>query len=77
MLKDSAAEKIYLTGKYAYDLGLRFQLAGIENAIVEPDLDKMGQAIREKTENKLYAVTCFSDKEKLFAQVKVMGPVAK
>ena len=77
MLKDSAVEKIYLTGKYAYDLGLRFQLAGIENAIVEPDLDKMGQAIREKTENKLYAVTCFSDKEKLFAQVKVMGPVAK
>ena len=75
----SQAQKIYLTGKYAYDLSVRFRLAGIENAqvIVEPDLNKMGQAIRQKTDNKLYAVTCFSDKEKLFAQVQVHGPVAK
>ena len=78
-LAASRAKKIYLTGKYAYDLSVRFRLAGIENAqvIVEPDLNKMGQAIRQKTDNKLYAVTCFSDKEKLFAQVQVHGPVAK
>ncbi len=79
MLRNSHARKIYLTGKYAYDLGLRFEAADIANAqvIVEPDMDKMGQAIRQKSDCKLYAVTCFSDKEKLFDRVKVMGPVAK
>ena len=79
MLKDAPTDRIILTGKYAYDLGLRFSLTGIEDSriIVEPDLDKMGQLIAQPTEHKLYAVTCFSDKEKLFDRVKVTGPVAK
>ncbi len=79
MLKDSCVKKIILTGKYAYDLALRFQIADIRSAemIVEPDLDRMGRLIAEKTDNALYAVTCFSDKEKLFDRVKVQGPVAK
>ena len=79
MLNNTSVKKIILTGKYAYDLALRFQSAGIQTAevIVEPDLDKMGALIAEKTDNALYAVTCFSDKEKLFDRVKVQGPVAK
>lgn len=79
MLNNTSVKKIILTGKYAYDLALRFQSAGIQTAevIVEPDLDKMGKLIAEKTDNALYAVTCFSDKEKLFDRVKVQGPVAK
>ena len=79
MLNNTSVKKIILTGKYAYDLALRFQSANIQTAevIVEPDLDKMGQLIAEKTDNALYAVTCFSDKEKLFDRVKVQGPVAK
>ena len=79
MLNNTSVKKIILTGKYAYDLALRFQSANIQTAevIVEPDLDKMGALIAEKTDNALYAVTCFSDKEKLFDRVKVQGPVAK
>ena len=79
MLNNTCVKKIILTGKYAFDLALRFQSAGIQTAevVVEPDLDKMGALIAEKTDNALYAVTCFSDKEKLFDRVKVQGPVAK
>ena len=79
LLNNTSVKRIILTGKYAYDLALRFQSANIQTAevIVEPDLDKMGQLIAEKSDNALYAVTCFSDKEKLFDRVKVHGPVAK
>ena len=78
LLEGSNVQKIILTGKYAYDLALRFELANITTAqvIVEPDLDKMGQLIREPAE-KLFAVTCFSDKEKLFTRVEVQTPTAK
>jgi hypothetical protein len=78
LLEGSNVQKIILTGKYAYDLALRFELANITTAqiIVEPDLDKMGQLIREPAE-KLFAVTCFSDKEKLFSRVEIQTPTAK
>lgn len=79
MLDDSRVNHIYLTGKYAYDLALRFQLTNIDpgKITVEPDIGKTGQAIRQGSGRAIYAVTCFSDKEKLFAQVNVTGPVAK
>ncbi len=79
MLKDSQAQRIILTGKYAYDLGLRLSLTDIDPAkiIVQPDMDEMGRLIAEPNGRKLFAVTCFSDKEKLFSRVKVTGPVAK
>ncbi len=78
LLEGSNVERIILTGKYAYDLATRFELAGITTAqvIVEPDLDRMGQLIRQNAEM-IYAVTCFSDKEKLFARVDVQTPTAK
>ncbi len=78
MLKNANAQKIILSGKFAYDLGLRFQVTDIdpERIIVEPDLNKMGELIRNG-EHRVYAVTCFSDKEKLFSQVQVQSPTAK
>lgn len=74
MLKDSNVKHIYLTGKYAYDLGLRFEMIdlGDKEIIVEPDLDKMAAAISDAEGRKLYAVTCFSDKEKLLRRVEVL-----
>lgn len=79
MLSNSNVKKIILTGKYAYDLGLRFELANITGAevIVEPDLDQMGRMIHEPTDHRLFVVTCFSDKDKLYSRVKVHTPVAK
>lgn len=75
ILKDSAVKKIILTGKYAYDLATRLQLTdltGIE-VITQPDLDKMAALIGVKDDNELYAVTCFSDKGKLFDRVKALN----
>jgi len=70
MLQNTNVERIVLTGKYAYDLALRFEFAGITSAeiVVEPDLDKMAQMLRELNDTKLYCVTCFSDKDKLLSR---------
>lgn len=79
LLEGSAVERIILTGKYAYNLALRFELANIQSAqvIVEPDLDKMAAMIREPDCGKIFCVTCFSDKDKLFDRVQVQTPTAK
>lgn len=78
-LRGSRVRKILLTGKYAYDLGARFDMAdwGDTEIIVEPDLNRMGQMIAQPMDLKLYVVTCFSDKDKLYSHVTVHGPVAK
>lgn len=74
LLEGSNVERIILSGKYAYDLALRFEYAGITTAevVVEPDLDKMVGLLRELPETKLYCVTCFSDKEKLLSRCQVL-----
>lgn len=71
MLKNSQAKQIVLSGKYAYDLALRFELTDIP-ATVEPDLDKMAQILEMPEAGQIFAVTCFSDKEKLLSRVKVL-----
>lgn len=76
MLKKSNVRKIFLCGKYAYDMAVRFEMIdfdGIE-VVVEPDLDNMAKLISEPTSMKLYAITCFSDKEKLYSRVEVLNP---
>lgn len=68
MLENTNVERIILAGKYAYDLALRFEFAGITTAEiqVEPDLAVMGEKMRQLPKGtKLYCVTCFSDKDKL------------
>lgn len=74
LLEGSNVERIILSGKYAYDLALRFEYAGITTAevVVEPDLDKMVGLLRDLPETKLYCVTCFSDKEKLLSRCQVL-----
>jgi len=75
LLEGSSVEKIILAGKYAYDLALRFEFAGITTAeiIVEPDLDEMAAQLRAlPEETKLYCVTCFSDKEKLLSRCQAL-----
>ena len=74
LLEGSNVERIILSGKYAYDLALRFEYAGITTAevVVEPDLDKMAGMLRELPESGLYCVTCFSDKEKLLSRCQVL-----
>ena len=49
MLENTKVERIFLSGKYAYDLALRMEFAGINTAeiIVEPDLDAMAEKLRK------------------------------
>ena len=74
MLKSSRAKKILLCGSYAYDLAVRFGCTDIDRSIIEviPDLDIMAQRLRDPDAGKLYAVTCFSDKGKLFERVDLI-----
>lgn len=76
MLKNSNVQKILLCGKYAYDMAVRFEMIdlGDKEVIIEPDLDNMAKRISEPSDNKLFAVTCFSDKDKLFSRVEVINP---
>lgn len=79
ILQKSNVRKILLCGKYAYDLALRFEISdfGDREIIAEPNLDKMAEIISEPSELKLFVVTCFSDKDKLYSRVKVQTPTAK
>ena len=74
MLAKSKVKRVILSGKYAYDLALRFQYANLGDlpVVVEPDLDKMAAMLHEPDAGPIFAVTCFSDKEKLLSRVKVL-----
>ena len=79
VLRNTSVKQVLLCGKYAYDLAVRFEAFdwdGFE-VIVEPDLDRMGEILRTPDERALYAVTCFSDKDKLYSRVSVQSPTAK
>jgi hypothetical protein len=42
------------------------------HVITEPDLDKMVEILADEKSGPIFAVTCFSDKEKLLSRVKVL-----
>ncbi len=67
-------KNIYLSGTYVNDLALRFSFTGIPSEKIKPVAD-IGQCIDYISENgdeKLYCVTCFSDKDKLLSRVEVL-----
>ena len=74
MLKNSNLKQIILSGKYAYDLALRFEYVELGNipVVTEPDLDKMAAMLADEKAGPIFAITCFSDKEKLLSRVKVL-----
>jgi UDP-N-acetylmuramyl tripeptide synthase len=74
MLKNSNLKQVILSGKYAYDLALRFEYVELGNipVVTEPELDKMAAMLADEKAGPIFAVTCFSDKEKLLSRVKVL-----
>ena len=79
LIKKSNVRKIILCGKYAYDLAVRFETIdlGDKEIVITTDFDEMAGMISSPTDMDLYAVTCFSDKDKLYSRVKVETPTAK
>ncbi len=66
LLKSENIEHIYLSGKHADDLSVRFSYTDIDPALISviPDIDEMTQTAGHAGHDMLYAVTCFSDKDK-------------
>ena len=76
-LERSKAKRILLCGSYAHDLATRFEMTGIDQSkiLVTTDLDKMVGEMSKPTDDELYVITCFSDKDKLFNRVTVLTPI--
>ena len=72
-LNDPLIENIYLCGKYCNDLAARFSFTDIpqEKIKVFEDIDAACAELRENGTQQLYAVTCFSDKDKFMSNVTV------
>lgn len=73
LLNDPLLEKVYLCGKYCNDLAMRFSFTDIpaERIRVFADIDAACAELRENGSEQLYAVTCFSDKDKFMSNVTV------
>lgn len=72
LLNSPDTERIYLTGRYAYDLAVRFSYTDIDRSrlTVIPDIPEALDAICGAGHRRLYAVTCFSDRDKLLSRVE-------
>lgn len=68
-LNNELVRKVYLCGKYCDDLAVRMSFTSVpqEKIRVFRDIDAACRELRENGEEQLYAVTCFSDKEKFLS----------
>ena len=71
LLNTLQVERVILSGRYCNDLALRFSFTGIprEKILVQPDIAAAAQTLKEDGGEQVYAVTCFSDRDKLLAHV--------
>lgn len=72
LLDTPETEHIYLCGRYADDLDVRFSYTGIdpEKITVTESIPESLDAIKNAGHGRLYAVTCFSDKDKILSRVE-------
>ena len=72
LLDTPETEHIYLCGRYADDLAVRFSYTGIdpEKITVTESIPESLDAIKKSGHGRLYAVTCFSDKDKILSRVE-------
>lgn len=63
-----------LCGTYANDLAVRFSFTDIpqEKIVVEEDIGKAVDAFVQHGNEPVFAITCFSDKDKLLGRVTVL-----
>lgn len=67
-------QSITLCGTYANDLAVRFAYTDIpqDKIRVEESIEKEVEYLKENGSEKLFVITCFSDKDKLLSAVKVL-----
>ena len=78
-LNTPRVKKVLLCGRYAFDLATRFSFTGISEEKIEviPSLEEMGRRFYAEDGTKLYVITCFSDKDKIYSRVHALGATAK
>ena len=71
-------KRVVLAGKYCWDLAARFDYCGIEPGRIEviEDIGQAAEWLKQNAVGYIYAITCFSDKEKLLSRVQVEGGTA-
>ena len=64
---------IVLAGRYCADLAARFEYTGIESGRIHviEDIGAAVEWLRDNAQGYIYAITCFSDKEKLLSRVEL------
>ena len=72
LLDTPQTEHIYLCGRYAYDLAVRFSYTAIpqDRITVTESIPESLDTIKAAGHCRLYAVTCFSDKDKILSRVE-------
>lgn len=72
-LNSPYVENIYLCGKYCNDLALRLSFTDIprEKIKIFSDVNAACEAVKSAGKEQIYAVTCFSDKDKFLSNVNV------
>ena len=65
-------EKVWLCGKYVNDLALRFDYSAVpaDKLALRESIPQAAEELKTAGELPLYAVTCFSDRDKLLAHVQ-------
>ena len=73
LLNAPCVEKIYLLGAHCEDLRTRFSFTEIpaEKLYTNPDIEAAIDEIKTENREKLYTVTCFSDKANFLSKVEV------
>lgn len=74
MLSDDCVQHIYLLGKHAGDLETRLSFTDTDmgKVTVSEDITAACESIAKTQYNKLYTVTCFSDKEKFLSMTEII-----
>ena len=73
MLGSDNVRKIVLTGQYASDVAERLLYADLDfsRIHIEKDIEKAIAYLGEEAIGHIYAITCFSDQDKLLSRVEV------
>lgn len=72
LLHCDTVKKIVLSGRYAYDLAVRFEYCGVasDRIAVIPTIKEAVVSIKEQPIDRIYTITCFSDKSKFLSLVQ-------
>ncbi len=74
VLKKENTEHIYLCGKYANDLAVRFSYTDIDESRISviENLNEAVETVKNAKHERLYTITCFSDKDKFLSMVETV-----